>query len=118
MTRASLSCPLHTGDITLMSNVDSHTVTGRRVTRIGAIDTAETHCDPTVHLSLEIKHPTSEAAQADASLGLILNPEDALELGLSLVIMGLGEATPADQEALIQRLKQRQQNVMAGQCSG
>ena len=101
-----------------MSSADSHTVTGKRVTRIGAIDTAETHCDPTVHLSLEIKPSGADAAGEDNSLGLIFQAEDAIELGLSLLAMGLGDAPPAELEVLIQRLKQRQQDVTAGQCSG
>lgn len=118
MTASSLSCSLRTGDITLMSSADSHTVTGRRVTRIGAIDTAETHCDPTVHLSLEIKHPASDAAGGDDALGLILKADDAIELGLSLLVMGAGTMSSAEQEVLIQRLKQRQQDVIGGRCSG
>jgi hypothetical protein len=118
MTASSLSCPLHTGDITLMSSADSRTVTGKRVTRIGAVDTAETHCDPTVHLSLAVQTSAADAPEGDDSLGLILKAEDAIELGLSLLVMGLGDATPAEQEVLIQRLKQRQQDVIAGRCSG
>jgi hypothetical protein len=118
MSAPSLSCPLRTGDITMMTSADSQTVTAKRVTRIGAVDTAETHCDPTVHLSLEVQHADSASADNDGSLGLILKAEDAIELGLSLLVMGLGDAAPAEQEVLIQRLKERQQDVMAGRCSG
>jgi hypothetical protein len=101
-----------------MSSADSFTVTGKRVTRIGTVDTAETHCEPTVHLSLGIKRGNASQTAEDDSLGLILRAEDAVELGLSLLVMGSGEATPAEQEVLIQRLKQRQQDVTAGRCSG
>lgn len=118
MSAPSLSCSLHTGDITMMTSADSQTVTAKRVTRIGAVDTAETHCDPTVHLSLEVQNPDSASAGNDGSLGLILKAEDAVELGLSLLVMGLGDATPAEQEVLLQRLKERQQDVTAGRCSG
>jgi hypothetical protein len=118
MPASSLSCQLRTGDITMMSSVESHTVVGKRVTRIGAIDTADTHCDPTVHLNLEIKQSASDAADSDNSLGLILKAEDAIELGLSLLVMGLGDVPSAEQEVLIQRLKQRQQDVIEGRCSG
>jgi hypothetical protein len=102
--------------MTLMSNIDSYLVTGKRVTRIGAVDTAETHCEPTVHLNLEMATSTPDSAQTEGSLGLILRAEDAMELGLALVVMGLGDANSTVLEVLIQRLKQRHQSVMSGQC--
>jgi hypothetical protein len=116
MAKATLSCPLHTGDITVMSNTDSLTVTGQRVTRIGVIDTAETHCEPTVHLSLSVQHTDGGDNEAQ-SLGLILQAEDAIQLGMSLLVMGLGDAPPAEQESLMKRLRQLQQDIVAGKCS-
>ena len=66
-----------------MSSADSYTMSGKRVTRIGAIDIDQIHYDPTVHLSMAIKRLAVDASD-DESLGFILNAEDAVELGLSL----------------------------------
>ena len=84
-----------------MNSADSFTATGKRVTRIGLVDRAETHCKPPLHLSLGTKHADRAQPQGDDSLGLILGAEDAVEWLLSLLVMRLGNATPAEQKVLI-----------------
>lgn len=118
MMASAISCPLSTGDITVMSNRESVTVTGKRVTRIGAVTTQEKTYPPAVHLNLEVHAPAGHALEGDEEMGLILCPGDAIQLGLSLVVMGLGATEPDQLNPIITRLQQLQSQVASGHCSG
>jgi hypothetical protein len=113
MSIKSLSRTLKTGDVTVMSHVTTTTVVGNRISKLRGTPANGT----TIHLNFEVKGKKDEPcilANAE-ELGFILKPEDALEIGLSLVAMAVenqsDEATAAIQERLSQLLSQSETTV-------
>lgn len=114
MTVQSITHPWKTTDITVMSNVTSVRVRGNKITKIGAV--ADSTADPipqqtsdqtsAIYLDLDVRDPHSAAAilQNTQELGLILQPQDALELGLMLTAMGLENYDKATVAAAFERL--------------
>jgi hypothetical protein len=101
-----LSQALTTGDITVMSNVTSVTVAGTKVSRVEEVPGHEQESPSSVHIDFEVKQPSHlPAVLADTeTLGMILQLEDAVELGLLLVAMGLEHKTPNQVADIISRL--------------
>lgn len=95
--------PLETGEITVMSHVTSITVTGNKISKLEATDNPTT-----IHLNFEVEGKKGEPCilAGAEELGFILHPKDALELGLSLVEMGLEKLTAAEAKAIQERLSQ------------
>jgi hypothetical protein len=97
---------LKTGDVTVMGHIeDVLTVTGQRVSRIGAIEGQEQQNPPAIHVNFEIlkkgEHPVTPEM-----LGFIFSPADALELGMLLVAMAIEDKTSADVAEIKDHLSQ------------
>lgn len=106
MTTKLVTRPLKTGELTAMSNVTSINVTGHQVSILevqpepGKADTSA------VHLTFDVEHPQklpSLLATAE-ELGLIMDRDDAVKIGLSLLAMAMENKTPAEIEAIQVRL--------------
>lgn len=103
-----LTQDIQTGDITVMSNVTSFTVRGTKVSRVEEIPGHEQESPSSIHVDFTVQPPghLPAAPEATQELGLILNLEDGVELGLLLVALGLEHKTPDEVASIIARLKQ------------
>ncbi|WP_227500080.1 hypothetical protein [Synechococcus sp. PCC 7335] len=101
-----LTQALKTGDITVISNVTSVTAVGTKVARVEEIAGHEQESPSAVHVDFKVKQPSHLPAVLEdtESLGLILQLEDAVELGLLLVAMGMEHKSPDEIEKLTARL--------------
>lgn len=106
MNSKLLSRTVKTGDITVMSNVTSVTVVGTKVSRVEEIPGHEQESPSAVHIDFEVKQPSHLPAVLEDTevLGMILQLEDAVELGLLLVAMGLEHKTPEQVAEITARL--------------
>ncbi len=87
---------LETGEVMVMGHVeDVLTVTGQRVSRVGAVEGQEQQNPPAIHVNFEIlkkgEHPVTPEM-----LVLAFTPADALELGMPLVAMAIEDKTAAE----------------------
>lgn len=87
---------LETGEVMVMGHVeDVLTVTGQRVSRVGAVEGQEQQNPPAIHVNFEIlkkgEHPVTPEM-----LVLAFTPSDALELGMLLVAMAIEDKTSAE----------------------
>ncbi|MDC0836040.1 hypothetical protein CKA32_002207 [Geitlerinema sp. FC II] len=103
MTVRATTHPLKTHAITLTSNISSTTVTGDRISRL------ETSPDPgesSVHLEFKVQPQsgTSDMACGAEELDFILEADDAVELGMSLLEMGLGHTDRSRLQEVFDRL--------------
>jgi hypothetical protein len=73
---------LSTKNITVMSNVDSYTVRGTRMSRLGSGQVQA----PCIHIDFDVE----QSGNGKAQLGMILSPEDAIALGQLLTELGTG----------------------------
>jgi len=96
MKSTLLTRDIQTGDITVMSNVTSVTVVGTKVSRLADSPEQEQVAPSTVHIDFEIKEPTQlqTLLESTEALGMILNSDDAVELGELLIAMGLNNRDP------------------------
>jgi hypothetical protein len=102
MTVQYVTHTFKTGDITIMGNIaDTETVTGKTISRIGAIEGQEYQSPPAVHINLGLAHgdPTE-------SIVLSLSISDAIEMGIQLVAMGIENSPHPDIEGMRDRLAQ------------
>lgn len=101
MTVKYVTHDLETSDITVMGHVeDTITVKGSKISRIGAIVGQEAHNPAAVHLNLEVE-PHKTAA---AMLVLCFSQQDAVEIGLQLVAMGIEDNPTIGIDDVKQRL--------------
>jgi hypothetical protein len=105
-TKQLLTQDLKTGDITIMSNVTSVTVTGTRIARVEEIPGHEPEMPSAVHVDFQVKQPShlSAVLEGTEDLGLILQLEDAVELGVLLIAMGMEHKTADETAAVMARL--------------
>jgi hypothetical protein len=104
MSVKSLTRNLKTDDITVMSHVTSMKVVANRISKLSATPENST----TIHLNFEVKGKKDEPcilANAE-ELGFILQPKDALEIGLSLIEMAMENQSPEAMVAIQERLSQ------------
>jgi len=103
MTVRAIVHPLVTQAITLTSNVTSTTVTGNRITRL---ETAPDPTESSVHLEFKVQsHPgASDLLGGTQELDFIFETDDAIELGMSLLEMGLGHPDREKLKAILDRL--------------
>lgn len=100
MTVHYVTHTLKTDDITIMGNIsNTATVTGRTITRIGAIEGQEQQNPPAVHVNLELAE-----GEDRGSVILSLSLPDAIEMGIQLVAMGIENNPHPDIEAMRDRL--------------
>lgn len=102
MTVRYVTHSLKTGDITLMGNVKNMaTLTGKSMTRIGAIEGKEQQNPPAIHINLD-----RAGGNVEDSVVLSLSLPDAIEMGLQLVAMGIENHPNPDIEEIRDRLSQ------------
>lgn len=106
MTTKLVTHPLKTGKLTAISNVTSITVTGHQVSILEDQPEPGQKDRSAVHLTFDVEHPQklpSLLATAE-ELGLIMERDDAIEIGLSILSMAMEDKTPAEIESIQQRL--------------
>jgi hypothetical protein len=102
MTVHYVTHALKTGDITIMGNIaNTATVTGKTITRIGAIEGQTEQNPPAVHVNLELAEGDSRG-----SVVLALSLPDAIEMGIQLVAMGIEDNPHPDIDGMRDRLAQ------------
>ena len=125
MTTKLITHPLKTGKLTAMSNVTSITIMGHQVSILEDRPEPEKKDRSAVHLtfygekdselkSISNRHGDVEHLQKLPSLlttaeelGLIMDRDDAMEIGLSLLAMVMENKTAADIEAIHKRLSSK-----------
>ena len=105
-TKKLLPQALHTGDITIMSNVTCITATGDKVARFEESWRDGVKNPAAVHVDFEVKQSSHLRAVLEdtQSLGLILQPEDAVELGVLLTALGMQIKVSQAVAAIMKRL--------------
>ena len=105
-TKQFLTQDLHTGDITVMSNVTSVTVAGTKISRVEKIPGHELENPSAIYVNFEVKQPSHLHAVLEdtEALGLIVELDDAVELGLLLVAMGMEHKAPDEIATVKNRL--------------
>ena len=106
MTTKLVTRPLKTGELTAMSNVTSINVTGHQVSILEVQPEPGKKDTSAVHLTFDVEHPQklpSLLATAE-ELGLIMDRDDAVKIGLSLLAMAMEDQTPGEIEAIKKRL--------------
>lgn len=103
-----LTQPIRTGNITLSSNLTSITVNGARISRVEEIVGQEKENPSTIYLDLMVSEPTkqSDILEATEEVDLVLNLEDAVELGLRMVALGMEHKTDDEVSEVMARLSQ------------
>jgi hypothetical protein len=99
---------IKTGDITLMSNVTSVTVNGTRISRVEEIPEHERESPSAIYIDLTVQQPVKlhDVLEATEEVDLILNLEDAVELGLLMVAMGMEHKTDDEIKTIMSQLSQ------------
>lgn len=102
MTVHYVTHALKTGDITIMGHI-AHTakVTGKTISRIGAVEGQEHQNPPAVHVNLELTE-----GQSKDPVVFSLSLPDAIEMGIQLVAMGIEDNPHPDIEGMRDRLAQ------------
>ncbi|MEM1241663.1 MAG: hypothetical protein AAGI45_17645 [Cyanobacteria bacterium P01_H01_bin.26] len=105
-TKQLLTQDLATSEITVISNHASVTVAGTKVARVEEIPGYEQENPSMVHVDFKVKNPSHQPEVLDNTedLGLILELNDAVDLGLLLVAMGMEHKTPEEIEATMMQL--------------
>ncbi|MBE9136434.1 hypothetical protein IQ254_04340 [Nodosilinea sp. LEGE 07088] len=100
--------PLKTVNITVVSNATSLHVQGDKVTKLSAIPGQEAVNPASISVDLTVQDPQTlpGVLAAAEALELMFNVEDALELGLLLVAMGLENTSRDRISATLDRLTQ------------
>jgi hypothetical protein len=97
---------IKTGDITAMSNLTSVTVNGTRISRVEEITGHERENPSAIYIDFAVQHPTKmhDVLEATEEVDLIFNLDDAVELGLLMVAMGMEHKTDDDITKILSRL--------------
>lgn len=99
---------LKTGAITLTSNVTTVTANATRMSRVEAVPGHEMESPSSIYIDLTVQQPVKlhDVLEATEEVDLILNLEDAVELGLLMVAMGMEQKTDTEVTATLARLSQ------------
>ncbi|MEM7590779.1 MAG: hypothetical protein AAF383_04560 [Cyanobacteria bacterium P01_A01_bin.83] len=96
---------LATGDIEVMSNLTSIIANANRISRLEAVKGKASPAK--VHLDLKVKpHPEHlpSVLSETEELDLAMNPDDALEIGIMMVAMGLEDKSQLEVDEVFKRL--------------
>ena len=107
MTVASITQELNTDDITVISNVTSVIANCNRISRLEAIEGQELENPAAIHVDFKVKHHKQHLLSVLAEteeLGLILSVDDAIELGLWLIAMGLKDQSGQEIDYIFEKL--------------
>lgn len=115
MATTLLTRDIHTDSITVMSNVSSVTVEGTKVSRLGGHARGDAGGASAVHIDFDVKPSSrrSDGGESTESMCMILGVDDAVELGMMLVAMGLEQKTPEEMTETLSRLSQLIQDCAA-----
>jgi hypothetical protein len=99
---------IKTGDITLTSNVTSVVANATRISLVEEVPGHERESPSAIYIDLTIQHPIKlhDVLEATEEVDLSLNLEDAVELGLLMVAMGMEHKTDDDITSVMSRLSQ------------
>ena len=105
-TKQLLTQTLNTGDITVISNVTSVTVAANKISRLEAVSGHGPESPSTVHVDFSVKQPSHLAAilEETEELGLILELDDAVQLGVFLIVMGMEHKTAEEITVMMTQL--------------
>lgn len=107
MKTMSVSHKLQTGDIKLLSNLTSVTANANRISRIEAVEGRETKYPAAIHIDLEVEprqeHLPSVLGNTE-ELDLVIGLNDAVEIGLLLLAMGLENKSEFEANEVFKRL--------------
>jgi hypothetical protein len=108
MTTKLFTRNIKTGDITVMSNVTSVTVNGTRISRVEEIPGHERENPSAIYIDFIVQHPSKlhDVLEATEEVDLILNLEDAVELGLLMAAMGMEHKSDDDIAGMMSRLSE------------
>lgn len=97
---------IKTGDITLESDRTSITVNGARISRVEEIPGREKENPSTIYLDLVVREPveTGDGLEGSEEVDLVFKLEDAVELGLLMVALGMEHKTDDEVAAVMSRL--------------
>lgn len=104
MKTTAVSHELNTGDIQVMSNLTSFIANAKRITRLEAIEGKDTAA---IHLDLQVRphseHLPSVIGETE-ELDLVLNLNDAAEIGMLLIAMGLEDKSQLEIDEVFKRI--------------
>jgi len=107
MKTISVSRELKTGDIAVMSNLTSVTANANRISRLNAVKGKNITDPASIHVDLKVKphveHLPSVLGETE-ELDLVLSVDDALQIGMMLVAMGLEDKSQLDIDEVFKRL--------------
>jgi hypothetical protein len=91
MTTKLQTMPLQTKEMTLMSNNTSIKVIGHKISKLIDQDEKQQNVSSSIHLTFDVKKEEKSPCILNnpEELGFIINPKDAIEIGLSLIAMGM-----------------------------
>ena len=107
MKTISISRELKTGDLTVMSNLTSVTANASRISRLNAVKGKDVTDPASIRVDLKVKphleHLPSVSGETE-ELDLVLNVDDALQIGVMLVAMGLEDKSQLEIDEVFKRL--------------
>ena len=107
MKTISISREVKTGDITVMSNLTSVTANAERISRLNAAKGKDVTDPASIHVDLKVKphleHLPSVLGETE-ELDLVLSVDDALQIGVMLVAMGLEDKSQLEIDEVFKRL--------------
>ena len=107
MKTISVSRELKTGDITVLSNLTSVTTNASRISRLNAIKGKDITDPASIYVDLKVKphseHLPSVLGETE-ELDLVLSVDDALQIGVMLVAMGLEDKSQLEVDEVFKRL--------------
>ena len=106
MTTKLVTRPLKTGELTAISNVTSINVTGHQVSILEVQPEPGKKDTSAVHLTFDVEHPQklpSLFANVE-ELGLIMDRDDAVKIGLSLLAMAMEDKSSGEIAAIKEKL--------------
>lgn len=107
MKVTSTSHEIKTSDITILSNLTSVTANVNRISRLEAVKGKEATDPAMIHVDFKVKphkeHLPSVLGETE-ELDLVLNLDDAVEIGLLLVAMGLEDKSELEVDEVFKRL--------------
>jgi hypothetical protein len=99
---------LNTGDITVISNLNSVMANGTRISRVEEVQGHAKESPSAIYIDLTVKQPAKlhDVLEATEEVDLVLSLEDSVELGLLMVAMGMEHKTDENIAETMSRLSQ------------
>lgn len=107
MKAARVSLKLKTGDISLLSNLTSVTANIKRISRLEAVERDNEKNPAAIHVDFQIKphqeHLPMVLGETE-ELDLVIGLDDAVEIGLLMLAMGLEDKSGLEVDEVFKRL--------------